>query len=30
MGGVRLVFVLYLVLIVAGLAYAIGLGLLGH
>lgn len=30
MGGVRVMFVLYLTLIVAGLAYAIALGLMGH
>ena len=30
MGGVRAMFVFYLVLIVAGLAYAIALGALGH
>jgi hypothetical protein len=30
MGSVRVVFILYLVLIAAGLAYAIGLGLLKH
>ncbi len=30
MGGVRFVFVLYLTLIAAGLAYAVVVGLLGH
>lgn len=30
MRGVRVMFVLYLTLIVAGLAYAIALGLMGH
>lgn len=30
MGGVRVMFVLYMMLIVAGLAYAIALGLLRH
>lgn len=30
MGGVRVMFVLYLTLIVAGLTYAIALGLMGH
>jgi hypothetical protein len=28
--GVRVMFVIYLAMIVAGLAYAIALGLLGH
>ena len=30
MAGVRVVFVVYLALIVAGLAYAVALGILGH
>ncbi len=30
MGGVRVMFVVYLTVIVAGLAYAVILGLLGH
>ena len=30
MRGVRVVFAVYLMIIVAGLAYAIALGLLGH